>query len=90
MRQWIKNGYVEKLPFKTVTADEILDFPEMSERYLTIFYTASYQLSEAISYLAEMFDKDAKLTLEYVKKNPIYLSSKYNPDTFLEHHINVS
>ena len=37
-----------KTPFKTVTADEILDFPEMSERDLTIFFTGSYQLPHAV------------------------------------------
>ena len=34
-----------KTPFKTVTGDEILDFPEVSERDLTIFFTGCYQFS---------------------------------------------
>ena len=40
-RGWIRR----KTPFKTVTADEILDNLEMSERDLTIFFTGSYQVS---------------------------------------------
>ena len=40
-----KGSIRRKTPFKTVTADKILDFPEMSERDLTIFSTGSYQLS---------------------------------------------
>ena len=61
---WIRR----KTPFKIVTADGILDFSEMSERGLTLFFTGSYQLSQAVSYSAVMLDKDGKLTLEYVKK----------------------
>ena len=35
-----ENGWIgRKTPFKSVTADEILDFSEMSERDLTIFFT---------------------------------------------------
>ena len=53
---WIRR----KTPFKTVTADEILDLPEISERDLTIFFAGSFQLSKAVF----------KLTLEYVKEEP--------------------
>ena len=64
-----EKGWIHrKTPFKTVTVHEILDFPEMSKRDLTIFFTGSYQLSQAVSYLSEMLDKDGKLTLEYVKE----------------------
>ena len=42
----------------------------MSERDLTKFFTGSYQLPQAVSYLAEMLDKVGKLTLEYVKEEP--------------------
>ena len=65
-----------KTPFKTVTADKILDFPEMSERDLTIFFTGSYQFSQVVSYLAEILDKDGKLTLDYVKEEPNVLKFK--------------
>ena len=71
-KRWIRR----KSSFKTVTPDEILYFPEMSERDLTMFFTASYQLSRAVSYLAEMLNKDGKLTLEYVKEKPNVLKFK--------------
>ena len=61
---------------KTVTADEILDFSEISESDLTVFFTGSYQLSKAISYQAAMLDKDGKLTREYVKEEPNVLKFK--------------
>ena len=72
-----KKGWIRrKTPFKTVTLDEILDFPEISERDLTIFFTGSYQLSQAVSYLAEILNKDGKLSLEYVKEVPNVLKFK--------------
>ena len=69
---WIRR----KNPFIIVTADKIFDFPEMSERDLTIFFTGSYRLSQTVSYLAEILDKYGKLTLEYVKEEPNVLEFK--------------
>lgn len=69
---WIRR----KIPFKAITSDEILDFPEMTERDLMIFFTGSYQLSQAVSYLAEMIDTDGKLTFEYVKEESTVLKFK--------------
>ena len=73
-----------KTPFKPVIADGILDFPEISERYLMTFFTGSYQLSLAVSYLAEMLDRDGKLTLEYVKEelNVDKCLIRYKPNSF--------
>ena len=48
----------------------------MSERDLTIFFTGSCQLFQAVSYLAEMLDKNGKLTLEYIKEEPNVLKFK--------------
>lgn len=62
-----KECFRRKLPFKSITSNDLLDFPEMTERDLKICFTGSYQLSQAVSYLAEMVDKDGKLTIEYVK-----------------------
>ena len=56
-----------KLPFKSATSDDILDFPEMTDRDLKILFTGTYQLAQAVSYLAEMVDTDGKLRIEYVK-----------------------
>lgn len=65
-----------KLCFTTVTSDDILDFPEMTEKDLKILFTGSYQLSQSVSYLAEMIDKDGKLNLEYVKEETNVLKLK--------------
>lgn len=78
---WIRR----KTPFQAVTSEEILDFPEMTERDLVVFFTGSYQLSQAVSYLAEMLDKDGKLVVEYAKEE----TDEMNLDTFLEHHTDV-
>lgn len=65
-----------KTPFQAVTSEEILDFPEMTERDLVVFFTGSYQLSQAVSYLAEMLDKDGKLVVEYAKEETDVLKFK--------------
>jgi len=57
----------KKIIFQNISSDDILDFPEMTERDLKILFTGSYQLSQAISYLAEMVDKDGKVNLQFVK-----------------------
>ena len=48
----------------------------MGERDLMILFTVSYQLSQAVSYLAEMLDNDCKQTIEYVKEEPSILRFK--------------
>ncbi|KAK0160210.1 hypothetical protein PV328_007638 [Microctonus aethiopoides] len=40
--------------FNTITSDDLTDFPELTERELKIFFTGSYQMSQAVSYLAEL------------------------------------
>ena len=61
-KRWLRR----KLPFKSITSDDILDFPEMTERDLKILFTGTYQLAQAVSYLAEMVDTDGKLRIEYM------------------------
>lgn len=56
-----------KIPFETIKSDDLHDFPEMTEKDLHILFTGSYQLSQAVSYLAEIMDKDNNLSLQYVK-----------------------
>ena len=58
------------LPFKQITSDDLLDFPEMSEKELKIFFTGTYQLSQAISYLAEMLDENDNIKLRFLKEKP--------------------
>ena len=74
-----------KLPFKSVESDEILDSPEMTERNLKILFTGSYQLRQAVSYLAEMMDKDGKLKIQCVKDQSNVL--KFNVPS---HHIGLT
>ena len=71
-----------KLPFKSVTSDDILDFPEMTERDPKILLTGLYQLSQAVSYLTEMVNKYGKLKIQYVKNQSNVLKLKVS-----SHHI---
>ena len=69
---WVR----QKLLFKSITSDDILDFPEMTERDLKILFTGTYQLAQAVSYLAEMVDTDGNLRIEYVKDESNVLKLK--------------
>lgn len=40
----------------------------MTIRDLTILFTGTYQLSQAVSYLADMVDKDGQIKVQYVKE----------------------
>ncbi|XP_058810518.1 uncharacterized protein LOC131675522 [Phymastichus coffea] len=57
-----------KIPFQLITSDQLLDFPELTERDLKIFFTGTYQLQQSISYLAEMMGEDNKIELYYLKE----------------------
>ncbi|XP_025994034.2 uncharacterized protein LOC113004570 [Solenopsis invicta] len=56
-----------KLPFQPLISTHLLDFPEMTEKDLKIFFTGSYQLSQSISYLAEIMNQN-NINLHYLKK----------------------
>nr|XP_034192559.1 uncharacterized protein LOC117609911 [Osmia lignaria] len=56
-----------KIPFKRVSTTELLEFPELSENKLKILFTGSYQLSQAISYLAETIDVDNNINIFGIK-----------------------
>lgn len=58
-----------KLPFQNISSATLLDFPEMTERDLKILFTGSYQLSQTVSYLAELMDEDNNINLQYLKTN---------------------
>ena len=45
-------------PFRQLTSDDLLDFPELTERQLFVLFTGTYQLSQATSYLAKLFPSD--------------------------------
>uniref|UniRef100_A0A1B6C7B2 Uncharacterized protein n=1 Tax=Clastoptera arizonana TaxID=38151 RepID=A0A1B6C7B2_9HEMI len=57
-----------KVPFAIITSDS--DFPELTEQELKILFTGSYQMSQAVSYLAEMMDENEKITFHYLKITP--------------------
>jgi hypothetical protein len=42
----------------------VLDFPELTEKDLKIFFTGTYQLSQSVSYLAEMLNEDNTINLK--------------------------
>ena len=56
-----------KTQFQQLTSADLLDFPELTERDLKILFTGSYQLSQAVSYLAEMMDQSGNIILYYLK-----------------------
>lgn len=56
----------KSVPFAEITSEDLLDFPELTLEDLEIFFTGSYQVSQAISYLGEMLDEQGKLPLSYL------------------------
>ena len=46
-----------------VTSESVPDFPEITERDLKVLFTGTYQLSQAVSYLAEMLNDDNTINL---------------------------
>lgn len=65
-----QNWNRRKQPFHQLLAAEVSDFPELSEEELKILFTGTYQLSQAISYLAELMGKDNNFQVLYVKDAP--------------------
>ncbi|EZA54576.1 hypothetical protein X777_05697 [Ooceraea biroi] len=57
----------KKLIFQSISSD-MSNFPEMTIKDLTILFTETYQLSQAVSYLAEMIDKDGQIKVQYIKE----------------------
>ena len=53
-----------------ITSEEITDFPELTERDLKIFFSGTYQLGQAVCYLAELMDDSNNINLEYIKLKP--------------------
>ena len=39
----------------------------MTDKDLKVLFTGSYQLSQAVSYLAEMMNEDGSINLQFVK-----------------------
>ena len=62
-----KGWFRKKVVFQSISSNDIFDFPEMTDKDLKILFTGSYQLSQAVSYLAEMMNEDGSLNLQFVK-----------------------
>lgn len=66
-------------PFARLTSGELTDFPELTEDQLKLLFTGTYQLSQAISYLAELLDeKTNTLKVDFLKEDPL-------PSTFVRY-----
>ena len=50
-------------PWIDVTSDSIIDFPDLTEEQLKISFMGSYQLKQAVAYLAKMLDEAGTLNL---------------------------
>ncbi|KYN19763.1 hypothetical protein ALC57_07916, partial [Trachymyrmex cornetzi] len=70
-----KNWNRKFRPFIQMSSNDLFDFPEMTLEDLKLFFTGSYQMKQAISYLAEMMGEDDSLRINYVKDIPIILSN---------------
>lgn len=58
----------KKLPFKKISSEELLDFPELTNNDLKILFTGTYQLKQSVSYLAELMGEDGDLKIEYCRE----------------------
>lgn len=65
-----------KIPFKSMNSSDIMDFPEMTINDLEILFTGTYQLSQAVSYLAELMDDDNNINVGCAKESPNILKIK--------------
>lgn len=61
-----KNWNRKTVPFQQLSSIELLDFPKMTLEDLKVFFTGFYQLSQSVSYLAEMLEEDHSLPLNYL------------------------
>lgn len=59
----------KKLPFESISSNDVLDFCTMTETDLKLFFTGTYQYTQAISYLAEMLTDDGILNIHVVKES---------------------
>ncbi|XP_058805630.1 uncharacterized protein LOC131672433 [Phymastichus coffea] len=55
--------------FQKLTSADLQDFPEMTEQDLVKLYSGTYQLKQAISYLAEMLGENNEINVSYFKES---------------------
>ena len=65
-----------KKDFKSITSEDLLDFPEMTIKDLKLFFTGTYQLKQSLSYLAEMIDDRGCFDLSYHESMPEIIKFK--------------
>ena len=58
-----KGWFSKKVVFQSISSNDIFDFPEMTDKDFKVLFTGSYQLSQAVSYLAEMVNEDGFINL---------------------------
>lgn len=62
-----------KTQFEPLKSQDLGDFPELMEKELKVFFTGTYQLKQAVSYLAEMIDENGVLQLYFLKATPVII-----------------
>ena len=63
-----KGWFRKKLVFQIFSSNDLLVFPELTEKDRKILFTGLYKLSKAVSYLAEMMNDNGSMNLQFVKK----------------------
>ena len=63
-----KGWFRKKLMFQSFSSNDLLDIPELTEKDLKIWSTGSYQLSQAVSCLAEMINDNGSINLQFIKE----------------------
>ena len=58
-----------KRPWIPATSEAVPDFPRISVEDLKILFTGTYQLSQSVSYLAEMLEEDNTVNLKIHRDN---------------------
>lgn len=58
-----------KSNFMPLKSDDVLDFPELTRKDLEVFFTGTYQMKQAVSYLAELMGNDDQINLSYLKES---------------------
>ena len=77
-----KGWFRKKLTFQSFSSNDLLDFPELTEKYLKILFTGSYQLSQSVWYLAVMMNENGSINLQFVKEQ---VNTFKNPGTVKTH-----
>ena len=61
-----RNWNRKKIIYKELTSADIDDLSEMTEHEMKVLFTGSYQLSQSVSYLAELVSEDGSINMHYL------------------------